>query len=116
MLPGITFRRAEIITLEQIRMRVTEIPMPRPLNSDVVMARVEHIPRSCTSTGFLVRSPSLNCFFGFIPAPPYPFSATHARAVFTPWVTAREVTVAPEMASTVPPSFFTARVPLSPGN
>ena len=70
MLPGITFRRAEISTLEQIRMMVTEMPMPRPLNRLVVMARVEHIPSSCTKTGFLYSRPSLNCFFTFIAIPP----------------------------------------------
>ena len=40
------FRRAEISTLEQIRIAVTARPMPMPLNRLVVMARVEHIPSS----------------------------------------------------------------------
>ena len=39
-------------TLEQIRIIVTHRPMPMPLNSVVVMAMVEHMPSSCTNTGF----------------------------------------------------------------
>ena len=49
---GITFRSAEMAIFEQIRMIVTEMPMPMPLNSVVVMAIVEHMPSSCASTGF----------------------------------------------------------------
>ena len=56
--------------LEQVRMISTEMPMPMPLNSIVVMAMVEHMPSSCTVTGFLVRSPSLNWVFTFISSPP----------------------------------------------
>ena len=48
--------------LERVRMMVTETPMPMPLAMVVVMARVEHMPRSWTSTGFWVRNPSLSCF------------------------------------------------------
>ena len=36
------------------------------LTDDVVMAMVEHIPSSCTSTGFWVIRPSLNCLPKFI--------------------------------------------------
>ena len=52
ILLGITFRSAEMAIFEQIRMIVTETPMPMPLNSVVVMAIVEHMPSSCASTGF----------------------------------------------------------------
>ena len=55
---GMKFRRAEISTLEQMRMTVTANPIPRPLKRLVVMARVEHMPKSCTVTGFLVKRPS----------------------------------------------------------
>ena len=65
-----TFRRAEIRMLEQMRMTVTARPMPMPLNRLVVMARVEHIPSSCTRTGFLVSRPSLNCFLKSMTQPP----------------------------------------------
>ena len=75
MLPGITLRNREMSTLEQMRMRVTDRPMPRPLNKVVVMAMVEHMPKSCASTGFLVSRPSFSCFLKFIagsllPVPP----------------------------------------------
>ena len=70
MLSGMIFRSREINTLEQIRIIVTEMPMPRPLNRVVVMAMVEHMPSSWTSTGFWVSSPSLNCFFTFMGTPP----------------------------------------------
>ena len=66
MLPGITLRSREMSTLEQIRMRVTDKPMPRPLNRVVVMAITEHMPSSWTVTGFWKNRPSLNCFITFI--------------------------------------------------
>ena len=43
----------------------TDTPIPRPLERDVVMAMVEHMPSSCTSTGFWVRRPSFSCFLKF---------------------------------------------------
>ena len=58
---GMTFRRAEMTMLEQVRMMSTDRPMPTPLKNTVVMAMVEHMPSSCTSTGFWVTRPSLNC-------------------------------------------------------
>ena len=48
----------------------TDMPMPTPLKSVVVMAMVAHIPISCTKTGLLVISPSLNCFLIFMQPPP----------------------------------------------
>ena len=33
-------------------MMSTDTPIPRPLKNEVVMAMVEHIPSSCTRTGF----------------------------------------------------------------
>ena len=47
-----TFRSKEMIMLERVRIMVTEAPMPMPLAMVVVIARVEHMPRSWTSTGF----------------------------------------------------------------
>ena len=65
-LEGIALRSSEISTLEQIRISVTDRPMPMPLNSVVVMAMVEHMPSNWASTGFLVSRPSCNCFLKFI--------------------------------------------------
>ena len=59
---GMILRSREIKMLERVRIMVTERPMPMPLETVVVMARVEHMPKSWTSTGFWVRSPSLSCF------------------------------------------------------
>ena len=67
---GITLRSREIKILDSVRMIVTDTPMPMPLEMVVVMARVEHMPSSCTSTGFWVRSPSFSCFPKFILPPP----------------------------------------------
>ena len=39
-------RIAEITTLQQVRMISTDMPMPMPLKNIVVMAMVEHMPRS----------------------------------------------------------------------
>ena len=58
---GTAFRMREIMTLERVNMTITDSPMPTPLATEVVTARVEHIPNSCTSTGFWVRIPSFNC-------------------------------------------------------
>ena len=52
--------------LDRVRMMITLTPMPRPFMMEVVMAMVEHIPSSCTRTGFWVKRPSLNCFFTFM--------------------------------------------------
>ena len=44
--PGMNFRHADTAMLQQVRMMITDRPMPTPLNRDVVMAMVEHMPRS----------------------------------------------------------------------
>ena len=67
---GIILRIAEITTLQQVRMMRTDRPMPTPLNSEVVIAMVAHMPICCTRTGLLVTRPSLNCFLMFIRLPP----------------------------------------------
>ena len=64
------FRRAEITTLEQVKMMVTAKPIPRPLNIEVVMASRGHMPSSCTRDGFWLMRPSKNCFFTFIVSVP----------------------------------------------
>ena len=38
--------------LEQIRTAVAETPIPKPFTREVVVARVGHVPRTSTSTGF----------------------------------------------------------------
>ena len=63
---GMILRSSAMKMLERVRMIRTDTPMPRPLKNDVVMAMVEHIPSSCTSTGFWVIRPSLNCLPKFI--------------------------------------------------
>ena len=45
-------RRREIKMLESVRMMRTEMPIPKPFATLVVMAMVEHIPSTCTRTGF----------------------------------------------------------------
>ena len=59
-------RSREIKMLDRVRMISTLTPMPRPLKNDVVMAMVEHIPSTCTSTGFWVIRPSFSCLPKFI--------------------------------------------------
>ena len=59
-------RSREIKMLDRVRMISTLTPMPRPLKNDVVMAMVEHMPRTWTSTGFCVMRPSFNCLPKFI--------------------------------------------------
>ena len=49
---GMILRSMEIKTLDSVRMMSTDTPIPRPLKNEVVMAMVEHIPSSCTRTGF----------------------------------------------------------------
>ena len=66
ILSGMIFRMAEMMTLESVRITVTATPMPMPLNMEVVMAMVEHIPMTCTSTGLLVIRPSINCLRNFM--------------------------------------------------
>ena len=66
ILSGMILRMAAMMTLERVRMTVTATPMPMPLNMEVVMAMVEHMPITCTSTGLLVSRPSLNCLPKFI--------------------------------------------------
>ena len=68
ILLGMILRSREMTTLAQMRMMVTDRPMPMPLKRVVVMASTEHMPRSCTSTGFWVIRPSLNWFFTFMTA------------------------------------------------
>ena len=51
-------------------MCIRDSPMPTPLNSEVVIAMVAHMPICCTRTGLLVMRPSLNCFLMFIRLPP----------------------------------------------
>jgi len=63
---GMIFRRAAITMLEQVRIRTTAMPMPMPLNREVVMASRGHIPISWTRAGFWVIRPSFNCFLKFI--------------------------------------------------
>ena len=52
--------------MDRVKMMSTLTPMPRPLKNEVVMAMVEHIPSTCTSTGFCVIRPSLSCLPKFI--------------------------------------------------
>ncbi len=52
--------------LDRVRMMSTLTPMPRPLKNEVVMAMVEHIPSTCTRTGFCVIRPSFSCLPKFI--------------------------------------------------
>ena len=70
ILSGTILRMAEMMTLESVRITVTARPMPRPLKNEVVMAMVEHMPRTCTRTGLLVIRPSLNCFPKFMSVAP----------------------------------------------
>ena len=69
-LSGMTLRSRLMNRFEKISTAVTARPMPMPLKRLVVMARVEHIPSSCTRTGFLVSRPSLNCFLKSMTQPP----------------------------------------------
>ena len=62
ILSGMILRMAAMMTLESVRITSTEMPMPRPLKNEVVMAMVEHMPSTCTSTGLLVIRPSLKLF------------------------------------------------------
>ena len=66
ILSGTILRMAAMMTLESVRITRTATPMPRPLKNEVVMAMVEHMPSTCTSTGLLVISPSLNCLPKFM--------------------------------------------------
>ena len=59
---GMNFRRSEMNTLEQISTAVAAMPIPNAFFSDVVVASVGHIPRSCTSVGFWSRIPDFSCF------------------------------------------------------
>ena len=52
------------------KIAVTEMPIPKPLNRVVVMAMVEHRPKSCPRTGLLVRRPSFKLFLKFTAVPP----------------------------------------------
>ena len=71
-LEGMNLRKREITALEQISTAVAARPMPMPLFSEVVVARVGHMPISCTSTGLLVKMPSYSCCrYFFIWHPPY---------------------------------------------
>ena len=61
-----TFRRAEIRMLEQMRMTVTARPMPMPLEAMVETARVGQVPSTRRKVGFSVMTPLRNTaiFFG----------------------------------------------------
>ena len=56
---GITFRKREISTLEQIKTKVTASPMPIPFIAIVVKARVGQVPKTSFRVGFCVKMPSL---------------------------------------------------------
>ena len=55
---GMNFLSREMNTFEQISTTVTASPIPRAFVTDVVTARVEHIPSIWTRTGFLFMMPS----------------------------------------------------------
>ena len=52
--------RAEIARLEHINTAVTDKPIPKPLIADVVVAKVGHIPSTCTKVGFSSIIPRFN--------------------------------------------------------
>ena len=56
---GMILRKIEIITLDMINTKITAIPIPMALSTEVVMAKVEQIPKNKENTGFSLKSPFL---------------------------------------------------------
>ena len=54
---GTILRRSEITAFEAINTKVAAIPIPRPLATLVVTARVGHSPMHCTNVGFSASIP-----------------------------------------------------------
>ncbi len=59
-LAGMRFRTDDITTFEQISTNVAASPMPSAFSSDVVTARVGHIPRTNLKMGFSFHSPFIS--------------------------------------------------------
>ena len=59
---GINLRKREINRLEQHKTAVAASPMPIALETEVVVAKVGHMPSSCTKVGFWSTALSLSCF------------------------------------------------------
>ena len=99
---GIIFLSAEISRLEKIKTAVVVSPIPRPLMAVVVVARVGHIPNIRTKVGFSLMIPlyKRSIYLFMLPTS---YCATQLltkySAVFTAFVTALDVMVAPLMAS-----------------
>ena len=51
-LSGMIFRSMEMMMLDRVKITRTDRPIPMPLKRVVVMAMVEHMPKSWTVTGF----------------------------------------------------------------
>ena len=61
-LSGMTFRKRETNTLEQISTNVTAAPMPIPFIASVVSASVGQVPSTSLKVGFEVITPSTAIF------------------------------------------------------
>src|SRR6056297_3265451 len=59
---GMTFLSADIAKPEAMRTKVVARPIDRPLIKEVVTARVGHIPRTWTNTGFSFQMPLTKSF------------------------------------------------------
>ena len=56
-MPGMTFRSREIMILEHTSTKVKAAPMPSALETAVVTARMEQVPRTRRRTGFSLMMP-----------------------------------------------------------
>ena len=54
---GMTLRRREMNTLEQMSTMAAAKPMPMAVDTEVVVARVGQVPSTSTSTGFSFKMP-----------------------------------------------------------
>ena len=59
---GINFLTREINRFEKVSTAMTATPIPSAFITEVVVARVGHIPRSWTNVGLFVMMPSFICF------------------------------------------------------
>lgn len=108
-LSGMSLRSAEMARLLQMSTAVAESPMPRAFLTEDEVARVGHMPSSCTKTGFSNTMPlsstedslgAVSCSIITHCTSCAKIAMASSEAAVTPLLTALELTVAPVMAST----------------
>ena len=88
---GVTFLRADIMIFEPTRTNVAARPIPIPLKTARLVAKVGHIPRSIRNVGFSLIIPLLNSDLKLIlPEPPCPLQPQtggepHPPHLLLPW-------------------------------